>query len=173
MNVLHASLPNRFHGAIQMCLDSMGDIMKLPTVLTHKDFGACNLLVDKNTCHLQGVVDWAEAEICPFGLNLHSVLAFVGSIHLKNGWTAFPDFKDLQKLFWDVLKKSAGLSDDTVIVVQRAQVLGKLRSHGFTSRLANQEKPVPIKDDEYGRYQLMYLDAFLISQWTKVDGIDT
>lgn len=32
-----------------------------------------------------GVVDWAEAEIEPFGLNLCSFQRFLGHVHVKQG----------------------------------------------------------------------------------------
>lgn len=42
-------------------------------VLLHRDFSSCNIMVDEKTCHLAGVMDWAEAEIAPFGLNIDPV----------------------------------------------------------------------------------------------------
>ncbi len=56
-----------------MCLRSLDQIMALPMVLLHTDFRPCHLLVDKDSCHLNGVVDWADALIGPFGTNLHFV----------------------------------------------------------------------------------------------------
>lgn len=45
-----------------------------------------------------------------------------------------------------------------------------LLSHGFTSRLANESEPVPLKDDEHGRYHLMYLDGFVIQEEARLGG---
>lgn len=71
LQLLLHSLPSRFHQITQKCLDSMSAIMSLPMVLLHQDFNDCNIMVDETSCHLTGVIDWAEAEIGPFGQNLY------------------------------------------------------------------------------------------------------
>ena len=43
----------------------MEAILSLPMVLLHRDFGTCNIMVDGTSCRLTGIIDWAEAEICP------------------------------------------------------------------------------------------------------------
>jgi hypothetical protein len=48
---------------------------------------------------------------------------------------------------------------------------GILLTDGFTSRLANEPEPVPLKDDEHGRYHLMALDGYLIHRDSKL-GVD-
>ncbi|KAG4441230.1 hypothetical protein IFR05_003278 [Cadophora sp. M221] len=78
--LLHA-LPPRFHQIIRKCLGSMDAILSLPMVLLHRDFGTCNIMVDGKSCHLTGIIDWAEAEICHFGQNLHSLQALTGALH--------------------------------------------------------------------------------------------
>lgn len=148
----------------------MDDIISLPMVLLHRDFGSCNLLVNEVTCHLVGVIDWAEAEVCPFGLNLHSLQSLTGKLHLREGWTRYEDYDALQDVFWDRLKQEISeLSDHQRRTIKMARVLGVLLSCGFTSRLANGPEPTPIGNDEYGRYNLMSLDGFLINPQTKFD----
>ena len=162
LKVLRGAFSGPLSPIIAECLTSIDDIMSLPMVLVHRDFGCCNLLVNETTCHLQGVIDWAEATICPFGLNLHSLLAFMGKTHIERGWERFPDYDALQDTFWKVfLHEVGGLSDETVKVIKKARVLGMLLSHGFTCRLANESEPVPLKDDEYGRQNKRYLMCFL------------
>ena len=63
----------------------MDAIFSLPMMLLHKDFGACNIMVEEETCHLVGVFDWAEAETCPFGMNLHSLQRLTRELHLRRG----------------------------------------------------------------------------------------
>jgi Ser/Thr protein kinase RdoA (MazF antagonist) len=63
-------LPDRLNSIIQACLDQIDLIFTLPMVLLHRDLRASNILVDEKSCHLTGVIDWAEAETCPFGQNL-------------------------------------------------------------------------------------------------------
>ncbi|EGX91068.1 Aminoglycoside phosphotransferase [Cordyceps militaris CM01] len=171
LHALEEGLPERFKPAIQTCLRSLDDIMALPMVLLHKDFGSSNVLVEKDSCHLTGVIDWAEASIGPFGTNLHSIQSFAGSMHLRNGWTRFPDYEAFEQRFWSTLgTKVGGLSEETVITIKKARVLGLLLSHGFTSRLANEAAPAPLKDDDHGRYHTMYLDGYLVNPSTKMDG---
>lgn len=147
--------------------------MSLPMVLLHRDLGSCNIIVDEATCHLVGVIDWAEAELCPFGLNLHSLQSLTGKLHLRNGWTRFEDYNTLQDVFWERFKREVGsLSEDQFRSIKLARVLGLLLSSGFTSRLANEPKPVPIRDDEHGRYKMLSLDGFLINSQTKFDGFE-
>lgn len=173
LRLLLAALPSRFQHIIQTCINSMDDILSLPMVLLHRDFGSCNIIVDETTCHLVGVIDWAEAEVCPFGLNLHSLQSLTGKLHLQNGWTRFEDYDTLQDIFWETFKREVdGLSHDQLRTIKLARVLGLLLSSGFTSRLANEPEPVPIGDDEHGRYNMMSLDGFLVNQQTKFDGIE-
>ncbi|OAQ95666.1 hypothetical protein LLEC1_06488 [Akanthomyces lecanii] len=168
LQALHKGLPERFKPAVDTCLRALDSIMALPMVLLHKDFGSCNLLVDKDLCHLTGVIDWAEALIGPFGTNLHSVQAFAGSMHLRNGWSTFPDYHPLEQRFWATLSAEVGgLSEEMVTTIKEARLLGLLLSHGFTSRLANEGAPVPLKDDEHGRYHMMFLDGYLVNLSTK------
>lgn len=162
------SIPDRFHPTIHSLVESLPAILSLPMVLLHKDFGSCNILVDENSFHLIGVVDWAEAEIGPFGMNLHSLATFSTELHLKNGVTKYEDHESLQDLFWDTFRRDVGgLSDDTVETIKAARVLGQLLSRGFTSRLADMPEPVPLNDDESGRYNLLILDGMLINQATR------
>ncbi|KAK0736845.1 hypothetical protein B0T21DRAFT_363860 [Apiosordaria backusii] len=173
LQALYSALPARFQPIIQTCIDSMENILRLPMVILHRDFGSCNILVDEVTCHLVGVIDWAEAEVCPFGLNLHSLQAMTGKLHLRNGWTRFEDYDSLQDVFWErFTREIGGLSDDQLRTIKLARALGLLLSRGFTSRLANEPEPRPIGDDEGGRYNMMSLDGFLIDPRTKFDGLE-
>ncbi|KAI0851718.1 hypothetical protein F5Y00DRAFT_229078 [Daldinia vernicosa] len=95
LRLLYSALPDRFRPIIQNCVDSIDAVLSLPMVLLHRDLGTCNIIVDETSCHLVGVVDWAEAEICPFGLNLHSLEALTGKLHLRDGWRQYEDYATL------------------------------------------------------------------------------
>lgn len=137
-------------------------------VLLHRDFGTCNIIVDETSCHLVGVVDWAEAEICPFGLNLHSLEALTGKLRLRDGWSRYEDYATLQDVFWSTFAQQVGgVDEDTVQTIKLARITGLLLSAGFTSRLANEPALVPICDDEIGRYKMLSLDGFLINLETR------
>ncbi|EEQ31591.1 hypothetical protein McanMca71_006107 [Microsporum canis] len=168
LELLLSSLPSRFHSLIQSVLGSLPAIMALPMVLLHKDFGVCNIIVDEVSCNLVGVVDWAEAEIAPFGLNLHSHQRLISEINLKTGWIRYDDYAMLEDVFWSTFSQEAGgLDSDTVRVVKVARILGLLLSCGFTSRLPNAPEPVPIQDDEKGAYNMRDLDGLLINPATR------
>ncbi|KAL7959373.1 hypothetical protein V8C34DRAFT_323048 [Trichoderma compactum] len=170
---LLSALPNRFHAIIEQCIRSMGDVMSLPMVLLHRDFGTCNIMVDATSCHLVGVIDWAEAEICPFGLNLETLQAFTGKLHLRDGWSRYQDYGDLQDTFWTVFTQEVGgLTEAKIQAIKLARVTGLLLSHGFTRRLANEHPAVPIGDDEQGRYNTLSLDGFLINPATRFEDLD-
>ncbi|KAJ3497682.1 hypothetical protein NLG97_g1718 [Lecanicillium saksenae] len=98
--------------------------------------------------------------------------AFTGSMHLRNGWSRFPDYEDLGLLFWlHFAEEVGGTSEQTLTTIKKTRVLGFLLSHGFTSRLANEATPTPLKDDEHGRYHMMLLDGYLINAATKMGGV--
>lgn len=138
-------------------------------VLLHKDFGMCNVMVDADNNHLVGIIDWAEAEIGPFGTNLHSLQQFMSKYRLGVGWVRYGNYDTLNNNFWNILSAgTGGLEEETIRTIKSAMIVGLLLSHGFTSRLANMPKPEPIRDDESGAYEVLGLDGLLIVPATKL-----
>ncbi|KAK3898451.1 hypothetical protein C8A05DRAFT_47250 [Staphylotrichum tortipilum] len=175
LQALLVALPDRFQAVVRRTLAALPSILSLPMVLLHKDFGDCNIIVEEPSCRLVGVIDWAEAEIGPFGTNFHSLQDLMSKLHLKNGWIRYEDYDDLVCEFWETLNKEVGdgeLGDDIVRAIKAARILGLLRSWGFTSRLANMPEPVPIRDDESGRYNLMILDGLLLNPATRFQDLN-
>lgn len=106
-----------------------GTISCLYPFLLHRDFGPCNTIVDEVTYHLVGVIDWAKAQVCPLGLNLHSLQSLTGKLHLRDGWTLLEDYGTLQDVFWGRLTQEVGgLSDDQLRTIKLARALGVLLS---------------------------------------------
>ena len=137
-------------------------------VLLHQDFGVFNIMVNPKSCNLVGVIYWAEAEVAPFGLNLHSHQRLICEVHLKNGWARYDDYIILEEIFWNTFSAEAGeLSKEVIGVIKSARVVGLLLSRGFTSRLANMPDPVLIQDDESGAYNMRDLDGLLINPATR------
>ncbi|KAL9126880.1 MAG: hypothetical protein Q9217_004138 [Psora testacea] len=160
-------------GTVVLVLDSMDVIFSLPMVLLHRDFGPCNLMVEETLCHLIGVIDWAEAEICPFSQNLHSLEALTGALHLRNGWRRHEGYDALQHAFWYAFQDEVrDLSTETMKTIKTARVMGLLLSCGFTNRLANKAPATAILDDEVGRYNMLSLDGFLVNPATRFDDLD-
>jgi hypothetical protein len=78
------------------------------------------------------VIDWAEAEIAPFGLNLHSHQRLISKVHLKHGWIRYDDYLILEEIFWSTFNEEAGgLSNETIRVIKLARIMGLLLSRGF------------------------------------------
>jgi hypothetical protein len=149
-------------------------------VLLHPDFGTSNILVDEKACHLTGVIDWAEAVICPFGQNLHSLEAFTGALHMKHGWKRYDDYRDLHVGFWETFASEVGngelngLTRETKEAIEMSRVVGLLRAHGFTKGLGDIDDAVPrtpISDDGRGRYNLLFLDGLLLEPETRFIGL--
>nr|POF04138.1 hypothetical protein CFP56_21893 [Quercus suber] len=165
--LLHA-LPQRFHSTIQDCLEALPSIMALPMVLAHQDFGYANIMVDPTTCHLLGVLDWAEAKVEPFGFNLWSLEHLTGHFHLRRGWEPYVDYDVLHDVFWKTLREEIGVHDDGILrTVKLAMIMNLLLVRGFTSRLANSSEPEPISDDASGAYNMLHLDGLLVNPQTK------
>lgn len=151
--------------------------MTLPIVLAHKDFGDFNILVDPETCHLLGVIDWAEATLEPFGINLYATENLMTKFHLRNGAVRYPRYEVLYERFWDGLGMGIGRGEfigggdataNVISTIQSAMLLGLLLSNGFTSRLANEAAPVPISEDSReGAYKMLKLDSFLVREETR------
>ncbi|GES63522.1 hypothetical protein ATEIFO6365_0007020900 [Aspergillus terreus] len=168
LELLLISLPDRFRPLIQRSISSLPSIFSLPMVLLHKDFGVRNIIVNETSCNLVGVVDWAGAEVAPFGLNLHSHQRLISKIHLKTGWVRYDDYTILEDIFWSTFNKEAGgLGNETIETIKAARIVGLLLSRGFTSRLPNAPAPVPIRDDESGAYKMRDLDGLLINPSTR------
>ncbi|KAI1109073.1 hypothetical protein F5Y14DRAFT_433859 [Nemania sp. NC0429] len=173
LQTLLIALPERFRPVIRSTLAALPGILSLPMTLIHKDFGDCNIIVENESCHLVGVIDWAEAEIGPFGTNFHSVQNLMSKFHLRNGWIRYEDYDDLVHCFWETLgTEIGGLDSEVIRNIRAARVLGLLRSRGFTSRLATNPEPVPIKDDDSGRYNMLILDGLLTNKATRFEGLD-
>ena len=121
-------------------------------------------MVDGTSCRLTGIIDWVEAEIYPFGQNLHSLQALTGAFHLKNGWRRYEGYEALQDTFWSIFQDEVGdLSVETMTTIKTARIIGLLLSRGFMKRLANMLPATPIRDDETGRYNMLSLDGFLVN----------
>ncbi|KFY14628.1 hypothetical protein V492_02507 [Pseudogymnoascus sp. VKM F-4246] len=145
-------------------------ILSLPMALLYQDPSDCNIMVDETTCHLVGVIDWAEAGIGPFGLNLSALENISGKLHLQNVCSRYKGYDTLQDTFWDTFKEEVGgVTEDDLRIIKLARTTGLLLAHGFTSRLANDLKHVPIGEDERGRYNMLSLDGFLINLETRFE----
>ncbi|KAF2764577.1 hypothetical protein EJ03DRAFT_281803, partial [Teratosphaeria nubilosa] len=104
---------------------ALDDIFELPWVLAHDDLSSMKLLLDATTGHLQGVIDWADAAIWPFGTALWGVESILG-YEGPDGWTRLDDgAQTLRALFSATFQKEVGgLSADRLSLIERPETLG-------------------------------------------------
>ena len=123
---------------------------------------------------LTGIIDWAEAAICPFGQNLYTLQDFSGTLHREFGWRQYKDHDTLDEIFWETFQKEVGgLSAEVIEAIRSARILGCLLTHGFTRRLADEPFVVPAREnDEIGRYHLQFLDAYLVDVKTRFEDLN-
>lgn len=125
-----------------------------PLALNHGDLSGMNILVDPNTGHITGVIDWAEATICPFGISLWGLENFLGSMNAQ-GWHYHLHHQALRDLFWQIFEDSVGgLSRDDKGVIEIARMAGLFLQYSFNWGSVSQE---PVRE---GTTSFVYLDAF-------------
>jgi hypothetical protein len=84
-------------------LDSLMSIVDYPVVVNHGDLIPTNILVDKETWEITGIVDWAEAEWLPFGMSLYGLDHCLGFLEHSSSTPVFryhQGANDLKKTFW-------------------------------------------------------------------------
>lgn len=130
---LSKALPDRLQSVADCTLVNLDGIMQLPWVLTHDDLSDMNILVDSDTGHITGVVDWADAIVRPFGVALWGLESMLGRSG-PGGWLwlsdELPRHRQLfYRTFWEEV---GGLSDEQCQSIERARILGILFRYGFT-----------------------------------------
>jgi hypothetical protein len=110
---------------------------------------------------LTGVIDWAETEILPFGLNLwglENILCYMDA----HGWHYLDRHTELRALFWDTFH-GAVADDGTVLqkqgAIDLARRMGILFRYGFACSDKMQRE---VAQDDSSR--MRYLDALFTDQ---------
>ncbi|KAJ5745824.1 hypothetical protein N7520_011006 [Penicillium odoratum] len=114
-----------------------------PMVLLHGDLAETNILVDHNTSHLTGVIDWAEAKICPFGLSLWGLENILATMN-STGWNYHPHQEALRLKFWQTFDEAGGI----------AKIAGLFHQYGFDWGNGGRDP------SKAATVSFMYLDAF-------------
>ncbi|KID90963.1 Protein kinase-like domain protein [Metarhizium guizhouense ARSEF 977] len=78
----------------------LGHIERLPWCLTHGDLIPSNIMVDPQTGHITGLLDWAEGEWLPLGIGMYAVDECLGQDDAEKGFVYFDDHAELRALFW-------------------------------------------------------------------------
>lgn len=122
-----------------------------------------NILVSPTTGRVTGIIDWAEAEILPFGLALYGLENLLGYMG-PGGWSYFEIRDELEQRFWnqfwDCIAVAKAPPDDSIRhAVAIARQVGVLMQYGFEWENGTVERAVTEKDTG----SLAYLDAFLLT----------
>jgi len=156
---LSTELPLRFRPVALRLLRNVNSILDLPWVFTHGDIVAGNIMLDPNNGHLSGFVDWAEAEVLPFGICLYGLEELLGQM-TSAGFVRHPHQQALRELFWRRLRSEIPEVDDEQVLhkIRLARDFGVLLWHGFAwddgaiDRVVKEGKDVE---------DIRYLQAFL------------
>ncbi|KNG44385.1 hypothetical protein TW65_08739 [Stemphylium lycopersici] len=103
---LAAELPGAWlRGIAETMLSDVPRIADYPVLLNHGDLIPSNILVDEDTWEITGLVDWAEAELLPFGTCLYGLEHLLGyftpaSLYKAPTWTYFEEAAQLRNSFW-------------------------------------------------------------------------
>jgi hypothetical protein len=124
--------------------------------LSHGDLCEMNILVDRPSGELTGVIDWAEARVLPFGFALYGLENMLGFMD-SQGWHYYDNAQRLRRLFWDVFRNETGnkISDAGFQMIWTARMAGLLYRYGL---IHNGTAILGVVDSENS--SLRYLDAF-------------
>lgn len=107
--LLSESLPSRFAKTMLRLSNAVDGLFypSYPLTLTHSDLCEMNIIVDPETGHIKGIIDWIDAKIQPFGLALWGLQNVLGYMN-EEGWHYFDQHEQLEKMFWETFEKELG-----------------------------------------------------------------
>ncbi|KAK8917397.1 hypothetical protein H634G_09028 [Metarhizium anisopliae BRIP 53293] len=159
LQLLSEALPSRFTQNLQKAIAGLELLFtpEYPWVLGHGDLSALNIMTEPSTGHITGIIDWAEAQILPFGMNLwglENVLGYMNSA----GWYYYSNHRALEEHFWQTFQENAmGIGAAEMQRIGMARMTGTFLRYGF--RRTRGEDVV----DE-GSSSFKYLEAFCCSE---------
>lgn len=168
LQTLRKTLPAHFQPVIEVCISSLDDILSLPHVPQHADLCDTNILVEPESGKITGVLDWSDAQVLPFGLNLHAVEAFTVHLNLDPEGLESSDHKAMQTVFWETLGKEVGsLSEEAIRTIKKASALGVLMGWGFAGE-GEERKVVDLGNTKKGS-GMWWLERLLVRDETCFD----
>ncbi|KAH6700695.1 hypothetical protein BKA61DRAFT_208000 [Leptodontidium sp. MPI-SDFR-AT-0119] len=131
-----------------------------PQVLTHGDLSRTNILVDKDTYEITGIVDWSLAAVLPFGMELDCLLLTTGYMSLS-GWHNYACRSQLQMAFWDEFWTASGVEDGVCrkkfrVLADSAAKIAVVLRYAFQRNSDGSASEVVLASDRMSKY----LDAW-------------
>lgn len=115
-------------------------IEHFPAVLNHGDLIPSNILVDEESWTVCGLVDWAEAEIMPFGACFYGLEYLFGGLETVTSadataktqvWRYRPGCDALRDMFWQTLVTASPMIKESVDEVRCMRDVGVLLWFGY------------------------------------------
>ncbi|KAK7526219.1 uncharacterized protein IWZ02DRAFT_373832 [Phyllosticta citriasiana] len=119
LHLLSRRLPSRvLRRAAEETLEQLPLLERLPLALNHGDVVPGNVMVEgeEECCRMAGLVDWAEAQVGPWGVPLYGLEFLLGGTGDPTTttttttwrWTYYDCAAHLRRLFWTELKGRIG-----------------------------------------------------------------
>ncbi|KAI9049586.1 hypothetical protein LZ554_006612 [Drepanopeziza brunnea f. sp. 'monogermtubi'] len=117
-----------------------------PMVFQHDDLAVNNIHVDEASGRITGIVDWADAKVCPFGVSLANMEIVLG-VQTRDKWHFHHNHRLLRELFWKTFYQETGhISDDDRRSIEVARLFGLFPTlvlyAAFSPRLARYQRHV-------------------------------
>ncbi|KAK8203477.1 hypothetical protein BKA81DRAFT_280695, partial [Phyllosticta paracitricarpa] len=172
LHLLSRRLPSRvLRRAAEETLKRLPLLERLPLALNHGDVVPGNVMVELECCRMAGLVDWAEAQVGPWGVPLYGLEFLLGFVWKRFGngepttttwrWTYYDCAAHLRRLFWTELKGRIGeLAADEKLMqaVRVARDVGVLLWFGFAWDEGRIDRVVNSLDDSR---EVCLLETFL------------
>lgn len=130
--------------------------LEYPQVLTHGDLSRTNILVDKDTYEITGIVDWSLVTVLPFGMELDCLLLTTGYMDLS-GWHDYACRSQLQMAFWDEFWTASGVEDGVCrqkfrVLADSAAKIAVVLRYAFQRNANGSASEVVLASDKMSKY---------------------
>lgn len=132
---LREGLPERFHSMLDEIIPQLPDLFTdgWPLVPNHTDLLENNIHVNKATGRIEGICDWRETEISPFGMSLGGLETMLETlITSRDLWRYHPNHQELRDHFWtQFYYYLGGASNAQKRRIEAARLIGLFLANGF------------------------------------------
>ncbi|KAI6370924.1 hypothetical protein MCOR25_004057 [Pyricularia grisea] len=174
LEMLRDRLPERFQPFARSSLDYLRETEStIPWVLTHGDVVPGNIMIDPQGPRISGVLDWAEAEWLPMGIQLYGLEEFLGESTGGDSSTQYPppmsvfryfaDVQTLREAFWEEIDLcwTGTLTSTLREDLSKCRVIGVLLWHGIAWDGGKLDRVVQEGIDDA---EIQRLDLFLLGK---------